>query len=571
MIRGIFIVLFLVFGQTVSLSNPVSERFGERVRLKKILIGKEINGEPTIFVVDKRAWDIQKCAKRIEVNKNDGDARFIMGNFYLLRQNYTEAYDYFNGGQQVHYLIFSPYDMADCLGYTLNLFADAAREKNSIDLFYQYLQKEQDVYRAVLSGGNNLYTNHFKYLYALTYIRCGLFLESLEKRGIKSHFIVTDSILIANSRASFETANSILSQFSDSIALLHESRAFVYEKLDSLQKSQTQRRLQGIAAKKALYEKQRTPIRSQILQQMSVYTAVTNEFILSFEKIIIDRYVTFSATDATIDSLKNVTAVSTAEAIVDAADTARSLTPENRMLLCAEISDTIARVLSDTMKEMQRHYLLTTAHSYRAAGYFERALQLLENNAGLFQNTIFSDSLVMLQASLRDSLRLTRKKEVSVKKLAAETQPPIPDKTVQKQQNKTDPDKKITGAGKSVAEVREKKTEKEKRIEKKQPQLPIVVAAAPKKKPEPVARTQTDGKEVPDYILRVSLLIDNLIEKKDYIGAYRGMRAYEKILKNYFSKKEIENSLHGLETIITQNFGEKYLKKVQKEIATSPE
>jgi len=66
---------------------------------------------------------------------------------------------------------------------------------------------------------------------------------------------------------------------------------------------------------------------------------------------------------------------------------------------------------------------------------------------------------------------------------------------------------------------------------------------------------------------QVGLLIDNLIAKRDYVGAYRGLVAYEKILKANFSSAEIERSKKELERFIRNEYSDKYLKKLKKELS----
>ncbi len=526
----------------VSSSSDAGKDIG-RVRKKYMRIAKK-DKKTIIVIVDRKAWDVVKCQQRVKANPNDGDARFILGGYNILMGKLREAATILQNPGTMRFNVFNKMSMYEWLGYAYFQLGSQAKEAENGSSYFRYIEKEQDTYlSACRYESKSIKNSFFRYLYALTFIDIGIFLENIRNRtNAPSHCILPKKIVIKTAREAYEQALKVLLTFKEPTNTIYESRVFVYKKLGIKDKAVEERKLQIVHVRSSLYEKQRRPIREQILGDLknrNLLTAVQKD---RYEKGLALKY---SQTDKNtlryLDSLVFSWSSQIAKEAILRNPTFRTLPNENKGLLLKEIRAAVRKRLVKTCNKTEIEFLWKTIQELIAAKNYRGAIYHFNQHGDILASSYRAAEFSQMKEDVAAAqLRIRQKEEKDARKreLAKRKREQSRKKTFTATTRKTSPPVK-----------KKKKTESTKKTEP-------VKSTPDKEKPD----------EIPMY-KRVGILIDNMTAKKDYVGAYRGIHAYEKILKAHFNAAEIDRNKLELERLIQKEKGDKFLKELKKELA----
>ncbi len=522
--------------------EPAIEDMG-RIRKKNMRITEE-NRKTAIVVVDGRAWDIEKTAQRVRTNNRDGDARFVLGGYYILKNRCAEAAAVLQNPEPAQYTEFSIYNMYAYLGYAYYRLGVESKAENNSYNFFSFLAKEQQAY---IDGfkyePKNVPVKLFKYHYALTFIDLGLYLEQIGGGVSATPIQLPRDIVVKDDRGAFECALKVLLSFKKPDNTVYEKRAYVYKKLGIQDKALEERKRQGDRLKSALYEKQRAPIRKQILTDLENRNLLSAVFKDTYEKGIRVKY---SSPDKNaqryLDSLLIAWSKETTRDALARNAGIRVLSSENKLLLRNEIYDYCKRKLSEQLRVIEVEYLWKLIEDRIGKKDFRASQALIKRYGSIIASSHRGQDFLKVKQRVAAAMRkieLREEREARRREEARKRQEAMRASQTRRTSTKRD----TPPAAKATVKI----------------ETPQEVKPAEGEEPK-------EEKEISPMAKQVGLLIDDLIAKKDYVGAYRGLVAYEKILKESFGPAQIEKSKGELERFIRNEQGNKFLKKLQKDL-----
>lgn len=521
--------------------SPSSDMEVGRLRRVQRQIVERKRDEPQIVIINKRAWDVNQCDKRVSTNPFDGDAKFVLGVYYLLTDKFQDAESNLRDYETSRFTVFSRVEMMELLGYAyFELGSKAKQNKKTGADFFMYLKKEQEIYLAASVLNNRMDEPFFLYLYAQTFLDLGNYLREngdlIDISGIE----LPNAIRVRTSRQAYEQALKILLDFDRPSGHVHGSLSFIYEQLDMKEKALAERKLQGMAVKDSIYELLRRPIREKITGKLTLKTFFSDESIGRYVYLFEHRYggEDRKRVQRKIDSLTFTLSKSVAGILVTRDPQTSALTLENRELLKEDVQKFVYKKIDDTLPALELRYFRRIIQTLSEERKFREALNQLDRYAGLFEKNDVYDEWLMLKNRLTEEyLRQQTKKLASV--------------ATQKESNASqvtywDKDTMITLKSDDVRSQR-KKERKEKQRE------------------DTVSTAQGEKSGIPVYE-NVNMLIDNLIRNKDYVSAYRGIKAYERVLKENLGSQDVSNKISQLEKIIKKDYGDKYFEMLKQEM-----
>jgi len=205
--------------------------------------------------------------------------------------------------------------------------------------------------------------------------------------------------------------------------------------------------------------------------------------------------------------------------ILDAYPEVKTMAQTNKQLLYDEIGFKVYKRVTDSLQIVKKDYLWRLVFSGIRKNNHKKALTLLDAYGILIAEKEKLEELAMLRKGLQEAL----------------------DEGTLMEKSKTK-----TGAEGDTSQVAEKK------------ELPV---DSTQSKPPVKKRPAEDMHE------QIGALIDDLIAKRDFIGAYRGVKAYEKLLKDNYDDTKINTIITDLEKLIIQEHGKKFLKKLQNDLS----
>lgn len=528
------------YAMAVAQSPVVIEDVG-RVHRKKVSIVHKTTRQLPIIVIDNRAWDIEKCSQRVKSNQHDGDARFVLGCYYVLTQDYFNGISLFYSAESFRYSRFSSHDMNEWLGYAYFSLGRLAKWQNDFDTFFHYCSKELQVYRSALT--NSDYSSnavYFKYVSALVFIDIGL---CLEKTGLKA--MLCDTIALHHASHAYQRALQILVNIDKVSPAIHEMRAYVYEKLGKNDHASKERLLKQKALQALYYEQKYEQVCNKISMSIENDSILTDSVFTAIKAILREKYVSqtrygIDPVLAFIDTASNDIAFQ----YLDTVQEMKAFPRREKRLLVDTIQVLIKKRLVSVIHPIETAFLVHMIDSLMN----ERAFATVVQNISLYENLAhapeISETFKTALKAAQDSLAIEeRRAKIRKQKIAAQ------------RQRKTRETKKerITAASSQTA-ARDTRSKHSADTDT----LPVYFENnPPPEKDEPGIHIHES----------VGLLIDELIEQQDFIGAYRGVKVYEKMLKDNFGIQKIDQTLSDLELLIVEEYGKKYLKELQAEYA----
>ncbi len=516
----------LIEGNTHGVSVPVGLRGRKgdevgRLWTKQVSLVRKKRKGPATVVIENRAWSVTRCRQRLGTNPKDGDARVVIGCMHLLNAEYDQALQYLKNIDSLMYNSFVERDIIEFRGMAFYQLSRNAKKKRDSEAYIHFLEGEQKEYLYALR--EKIDTDYFRYLYALTFIDLGLFLEKLASKG--EHILVklprSNSIQVA--KDAYANALDILEGYSRPDKKIHERRAMLYMKLGEEQKAGEERELQGRASKMSIFERERKPVREKILSELIDSTIFIEEFMVDYIQSLDLIYTDSSDTVmVNLDSMtQNYCDVLTRDKLGAYPEVA-TMVETNRKILFDEIGFQIYKTVTDSLHTLKKDYLWRILFAGIRKKKYAGALKLIDRYGILLAEGGKLEELAMLRKGLQE----TWDDETTLEK-------------IQKEKGKKTDTVEVSA-----------KTEEQKE------------SSLLRKSGDAAGKTESAG----DMHEQIGELIDNLIAKGDFIGAYRGVKTYEKLLKDNYDDTKINTIINDLEKLITRDYGKKHLRKLQKEL-----
>ena len=534
----------------ISKRYQIIDDIGRFEKTQMRLIKKSKNN--SIYLVNGRPWDIEKCLQRLKTNVNDGDARLIIGRNFLREGEYVKAAEVLEAPKTSIFTFFTISALHEWHGYAYYELGRKEKIKDNTGEFYRYLMKEQKVYISAFKGNKKLtQASRFRHLYALTFVDLGLFLEELEKHGPVYELLLPESIIINTSGESYTKASEILSKLNKITNEVQKNRAFVFSKLGNSNQAKLELIKLGNDRKMSIFKIARDPIRREILNGLNNKNLMTEDFKKEYEKVLSIKYGSQgNNSQHIIDSLISDFLTSTAINSIKVFPKAQVLPIENKNMLLAEIQSAVKRQINDSLMVVEVNYLWHSIKRLASKKHYKIANQKILRYEDILRESHIANELKTMEKLLTVKIaEIKKKEEERQKKLRKKELAKA--KKMQEERDKQEEEARL--------EEEKKEKQKAKKIDKKDSSIKKV-------KKEPATKTHKNKDGTVAKHKRIGMLIDNLIAKKDYIGAYRGIKAYESMLKAHFSKAEIDKTINNLEMLVERDYGEKYLKKLRKEV-----
>jgi hypothetical protein len=430
--------------------------------------------------------------------------------------------------------------MIELLGYTYFEHERKVKtnKKTGTD-FFVYLQKEQEIYLAGAALNNRMDEPFFNYLYAQTFIDLAIYLQEfgdlVDLKGIS----LANGIAVRTAKQAYEQALKILVGFEKPTGHVHGSLSFVYEQLGMRQKSVEEKKMQGMAVKDSIYELLRRPIRDKLVGQVIVKTFFVESVQKRYIKLFGMHYMGEDRTKVqrTVDSLTYTTSIIVARSLISRNPQASALTDGNKELLQEDLQKVVYKKVDDTLSILELSYIKNIVLNLSSEKRYKDAINQLDRYTGLFEkNDVYDEWLMMKNRLTEEYIKYqpakktatTSSKETAVAVTYWDTQDTV------------------------SSSLREESRTARKR-EKREKGSDIVVVPQEQKNISPVFEN-------------VSMLIDNLIRNKDYVSAYRGIKAYERVLKENYGAPEVTTKITNLERLIIKEYGEDYFKILRQEM-----
>lgn len=495
----------------------------KRPSTNQISLAIQKRRSPPAIIVDGRVWNILRCQQRLRTNERDGDARVLLGCYFQLIRDYENALQYLKVLSSVYYALFTTAEIIELRGRCFYELGQQALKKRQLDSWIMYIEKEQAEYlNAIdkLTGDDN-----FMYLYSLTFIDIGLTLEKIEASGGRKPIILADSIRVNIAADAYNRALDVLLAINKPDVNIREKRIMVYTRLGKTMEAEEERKILGRAVKLSIYEKERAPIRTEILDGLKDSIIVKTDFLEYYIQRLERLYTDTSDTvkddlDSLCDDYCNFITIQ----LLDKNASATVLSETNWKLLYDEIGFEIRLKLGDTLRTVQKDHLWKLLFFDIREKRYKKALSLIDTYGILLAENNKKDELAMLRTSVEEAM--TGELRKSARKAASAQAADSGDTTLSRSEG-----------GYSYLLSRAKRN------------------------------SEVTGAGNDQMYVRVGRLIDVLITNNDFIGAYRGARVYEKILKEKYGNDKIDSVKTDLEKIILRDYGKKYLKKLRKELS----
>ncbi|MGD9202134.1 MAG: hypothetical protein PVI26_11255, partial [Chitinispirillia bacterium] len=325
-----------------------------------------------------------------------------------------------------------------------------------------------------------------------------------------------DSIQITSSNEPFKYAINLLNSIKIPTKEVYKKLIFIYEKLGQKENADQVRKNQKEAQREYLSKIKQKQILNQILKKIDFEKIFNSEFELWYLTELNHKYTPenseqFRDSDSLIEWKFNIVTKDLIQSHPEADTLNRNsidqLTEKIHQLLYTKIKNKLAEIESD---------------------YFYQKIQ------ESFKNKEYQ-KVVFLIESFDTVIKLK-------------------EKTAELSEMKIESKKKIR--------MQEIKAKSRKRLEKKSIKQSEAENNTLNEQVDTIQQTATT---IPLY-KQIGVLIDELVGKGDYIGAYRGLRAYEKLLKDNFSEEEIDKTIKNIENVIEKKYGRGHLKKLKKEL-----
>jgi tetratricopeptide (TPR) repeat protein len=491
----------------------------ERWWKKPIAVVRKKRRKPAIIVIDNKAWQVKRCEQRYTTNPRDGDARVVLGCAYLLTKEYESALEYLKTVDNAMYTVFTLRDIYEFRGFAFYNLARRAQKKKDNDAYLNFIEREQKVYLSALEDTMDI--EYFRYLYGLTFIELGLFLEKQESEGAPLSVTMPKVRRLQTSQDAYIKALEVLVQLSRMDSRIFQRRAFVYTKLGKPEKAAQERELQGRAAKMSIFEKERKSVREKIFHELKSSTLFKTAFIKEYIRPIDVVYTGSSKkTTVNLDSIIQQHCDTVTANTIRAYPEIKKLTETSREHLVEEIGFHIHKTVTDSLNNLKKDYLWTLISKKIRKEDYATAFKLIDAYGILIAKKDKLEELAMLRKSLKE----------------------IWDEELEKERKSREKKKK------EILKVVKADAEKDSFV---------------KREPEPEVGKKEPAVSLPQQI---GTLIDDLIAKGEFIAAYRGVKAYEKLLKDNFDSNKIDTIIEDLEELIVRDHGKKHLRKLQKEL-----
>lgn len=512
------ITLLVIFILTRVMADDISD--AGRPLLNRIRITEGSKSKSEILIIDEKAWDINRCLQRAKSNPNDGDARFVVGCNNILQEEYEKAASQFGNAERVRYNKFGLNDMLEGLGCSYYGMQKDAKKWKKTEEFLNFLLKERQVYYSSLTD-KTMAQNKFRYIYALTFIDLGLYLEVMAQKGKTSRVTLPDLNRSFDSQQAFEKAADELSELKAEDYTIIEKQLFVYKRLGRSDKVRVLQNLQLTLRKNEMLEEQRKPIEDKIIASLYERKYLTSDFKRKFVQILSVKY---SGDNKKAKEELGDLKAGLINDIIRNAPEGHALSDENKAILGKKIEKEINKVIIDTLAFWEADYL------------WDR----IKNKASIDRD--FEDALKQISIHKKFLNKYINPKEIENYQALL-----ISENEKQKE---------------AEAETLKKSMLKPKPAAKQEPKPSSNAVIKQDSVKTKVVKTESE----PSEHERVSKLIDDLIGKRDYVAAYRGVKAYESLLKSNYGQDEIDIIIRDLETAIFQKHGETFLNKLKDEM-----
>jgi hypothetical protein len=317
-------ILFLSLPILAGSQNSQSADIG-RPMAARVSFVKGNRSQPPQIIFDTKAWNVAKCQQRMASNPYDGDARFIVAWHSLLQKEYEKAAELFTLTIPLRYKDFSENAMTEGLGCAYNELGKAAKRRQAAADYLASLQKEQSAYSPLCQSGSNR-DSLFCYLYALTYIDLGTFLAEQKQKGQQAQVFLPDIQKPLDSRSAYEKASQILESIQTPDSKVFDQLIMVYKRLGLTEKAEAAAKRQSEAARKALFIRQRDPVRQSILKSLKPQDVLTASFKSQYTEIFRQKYSTGQPQQS---DQARIVLRAMVQSIVQASRDAASLSAEN--------------------------------------------------------------------------------------------------------------------------------------------------------------------------------------------------------------------------------------------------